>query len=285
MEFAVDNYKSKGRKRQHVTEKRNHRQHTPTNNASDAPKKHRINHRAMGAHNHLQRQNDRGSAIDQINHKAQDFTVTDKLCRKTIADRYRDHYESLGKYNQQNHLEQHTKKDRKKEGISKKVQLPEIYSNLTLGNLTHAQNTFHQYDIIINLSGEHILSRQTWMFSRIRTPRYKVTNNVVNITMPDQRQNATAVQYACFIKRVNAIIKEARKHNQTVLINCFAGTNRSAFLAIAFALLCNTEPNDADYWIKYIEEQKKASKLEYWDTLTNQAFRNILKYKINTLKI
>lgn len=286
-------YKSKGLKRQQVKEKKNHRQHHGRTAHTRTPPRHRTNHPSLGSgmghHCNLARQFDYASAKDQIQHKAQDFTVTDTLGRKTIAARYRDFWEPRLRYNPQIHSHDvHTKKEWKKERQPRFVDLPCIYKKLCISNISYALSKSSQYDVVINVSGEHLMSNYyddthkspSHCYSKMqRHPR----KNVIHINMPDQRRFNKTKYYVKIIDAVNWIIESARENDQSVLITCFAGTNRSVFLAIAFALMCKTVPRDADYWINYIEKQKKETGFDNWDTLSNLSFVHMLKYTIPLL--
>ena len=90
------------------------------------------------------------------------------------------------------------------------------------------------------------------------------------------------------------IIKEAKTKNESVLVNCLAGVNRSCSAIVAYAML------ETKYGIKsstaYIEKMKAAKHDEYiirsmgtaeqgmWDTMTNTSFIRHLMIMISEQK-
>lgn len=224
---------------------------------------------------------------DQIRHKATDFTVTDDLPEKTAAPRYRDFYQKREKTNLQKHSG-HIEHPKKNHDHSKSVRLPYIYEHLYIGNKYVAESytpnnpirfphnpeapyskTFNtspplnNIQIIINVSGEKL-------------PKIQGVK-IYNFSVHDDHSVVIEPQT---IETIMSIIENAEKEKVGVLINCMAGTNRSPFFAICYAL--RKYPSEdrlvkrVNWWIKYIEYCKMKDGYKVWDTLTNRGFVNRL---------
>lgn len=202
---------------------------------------------------------------DQIRHKAADFTVSDDLYEKTAAPRYRYFWEERDKCNPQKHQSNATPLH--KEDIPKCICLPDIYEHLYLGNIhvaeTYFKYTAYQFDIIINLSGDTI-------------PKGKGVK-IYNFQLEDK---AHAVIEQKMIDTIMNILENAELNGLKVLIHCMAGTNRSPFFVVLYALRKNpSEEKLADrvnWWIEYVDKCKTNAGYKNWDTLTNRSYVNRL---------
>ncbi len=213
----------------------------------------------------LPSQVDRICNQDQIKHKALDFTVTDDLYEKTASPRYRYHWEPRNKANPQNHKTEQLSSN--KEDVPKCVHLYDIYEHLYLSNIYFAESYFkdatYQFDIIINVSGNEI-------------PKGKGVK-IYNFNVED---TAFAVVDLKIIETIMNILEYAELNNLKVLIHCMAGTNRSPFFAILYALRKNPSEerlvDRVNWWIDYIDKCKANAGYKNWDTLTNRSYINRL---------
>lgn len=198
---------------------------------------------------------------DQIKHKALDFTVTDTLYEKTASPRYRDHWVKRSLTNTQKHTIHNP--SFKKENVLKCVHLPDIYEHLYLGNIYFAESNTCRFDIIINVSGSSL-------------PKIKGTT-IYNFDVED---NKFAIVDTNTIDMIMKILKNAELNNLRILIHCFAGTNRSPFFAVLYALRknpSNEKPvTQINWWIDYVDKCKASGGHKNWDTLTNRSYFNRL---------
>jgi len=237
---------------------------------SNQKKKHRHRPQSIKSHGSyvLPRQVEAIMNQDQIEHKALDFSVIEDLYKNSAAPRYKHHWEPRENYNKQHHDKPKTVSEKKE--LAKYVHLPDIYEKLYIGNKYFAETyifdrTLH-FDIIINLSGE-ALAKQT----DVKIYSYNV----------EDKPFATIYTSVC--NSILNIIQDAENRGLHILINCKAGTNRSPFFAILYALKKhnNNDNNEkmvdrVNWWIDYIERCKANSGYKFWDTLTNRSFVNKL---------
>ena len=238
------------------------------------PKRHRDRPNSIKRHgmSALPRQVDAIMNLDQIEHKATDFSVIEPLYKNSASPRYREHWsdDCRDRSNPQNHQATVTI-DQKRER-SKYVHLPDIYEKLYISNIHFANSYDNQvyhscifrFDVIINLSGESLPKRPD-----VKTYNYYIDDNP-HVYVPD--------------KLVTAIIdtlEEAASNGLHILLNCKAGTNRSPLIAILWAMRRHEIPTDdkpAEFWINYLEQCKLSNGYDSWDTLTNQSYVRRLLY-------
>jgi len=253
----------------HSTKYRTKHKYRAKGRRSTTPKKHRDRPQSHKRHGQsvLPRQSENIMNQDQIEHQAFDFSVTQDLYKNGAAPRYRLFWGTKLTYNPQKHDKPLTITEKKE--LSKYVNLSDIYEYLYLGNLYFAQtyiydNDLHlKFDIIINLSGTDLAKMsytKIYNFDIEDSPFIKVDRKI--------------------IERVINIIKDAEFSGKSILINCKAGTNRSPFFVILYALTKDLTDSKwaskVNFWIEYVEKCKVGQGFENWDTLTNRSYVNNL---------
>jgi hypothetical protein len=250
------------------------------------PKKNRIRPQSSGAST-ISRHYETYVTKDEIQHKVLDFSVTENMTRHS-ARRFREYWKPQNpNRNFQIHPNQNGSK--KYKNISAKcVHLPLVYERLFIGNIQFAETydtSEYSFDTIINLTLTPIAKRSK-------------NTKIHHIHIEDSRRSGI---HMYLIKKIIEIILDAIDLNETVLIHCDAGTNRSPFIAILLGMaLCSKSETyskknfSVTDWISYIEDEKLLQGHTHWDTMTNLYFIHILKsqnipspkiYRRNTTKL
>jgi len=158
---------------------------------------------------------------------------------------------------------------RKKRSIKfrpRMVHLNKIHKNLYLCNYDYGSNEENiidkNYSHIINLSGHKLKNvHNGWN-----------THHMVNIALNDNRKISTR-EFKQIMEEVSKVL-DNNLNRSNVLLMCNQGTNRSVTAAIYYAITRDAK-NYQDV-LAYIENKKEKSDYPYWDTLTNNKFKNLL---------
>lgn len=197
---------------------------------------------------------------DINNHQEVDITVNKvnymKSCAPNIVSQ-----KPVGP-NQNQHLKINIRKE--KEIKYRIVNLPKIYKRLTLANINSAEEHCLNFDHVINLSDSII---------------WTTKKNVYDMIMSDN-SNQSFKNFKYKMLESVKIIKEAVQKDESVLVCCTAGTNRSVSAIVAYCSLCLGWTIDDT--VVYIEKEKSKIYGNTWDTLTNLTFKRYLNL-INNL--
>ena len=249
-----DQIKSRGVKKHSVKEYQDTHSHigVPRN----VPKKQRNrpqkqNHKCYLPRHHLVVQ-----TIPELNYKVTDFSVTQS---KHGPPQFREHWvEKPLKLNPQHETIVNHHKAQKLN--AKVVHLPKIYENLYVANEDYANNfdeeTSPKFDVIINLTDTPVIKR----------PGVKI----INVPLVDEHYYLRFSQNTAKVNSLLKMLDEIVDNNQTILLHCMAGTNRSPFIAALFGKKNSNKPGQ--WYIDYIEDEKLLQGYENWDTFSNISY-------------
>jgi hypothetical protein len=151
------------------------------------------------------------------------------------------------------------------------VDIPQIHKNLWIGDINSIQywmDTFkhHETAVIINVSDIQIT------LSRYDGNPYR---NVVlhHIPFQDSRLVLFNDFYRSFLTLRDLLEGILSDDGKKVIIVCNAGVNRSAAMAVAYAISIGLKCNDM---IEYVAD-RKFEVSPNWDNITNTRFRTILR--------
>lgn len=161
-------------------------------------------------------------------------------------------------YNQANSS---TIENKIKSDIVKIVHLPKIDERIYLGNVTSAIDAVslnnYRISVIINLSD------------------YQLADPVIKIH-DIKYKDTKLLSYSQFVHILSTFLSiiDQVPIDQNILVICTKGVNRSASMIIGYAI--NRKHQTFNEALNYIETQKSAS-YSFWDTLTNQKMKNLLR--------
>lgn len=139
------------------------------------------------------------------------------------------------------------------------VLLPHIYKKLILSNFTYSSNNKDTKTIIINLCSEPLKSN--------------VNKHIYNFVLDDSEH----VSYEYFRKIMIdccQLLQIAEKNNSPIIVNCYAGVNRSVSVIVFYSLLI--KKYKVNQTINYIKKMKMVKYGSTWPTLTNNKFIDYL---------
>jgi protein-tyrosine phosphatase len=129
-----------------------------------------------------------------------------------------------------------------------------------VANADYANNfeekTSPKFDVIINLTDQPVTKR-----SGVK---------IINFPIVDEHYYLRFSQNTVKVNAILEILDEIVDKNETVLLCCMAGTNRSPFIAALFGKKHNNKLGQ--WYIDYIEDEKLLQGYENWDTFSNISY-------------